>query len=172
MQSLHYLIAQYQVLTDWYVSTLDGIEDHEGKTIIGDQMNSLEWLAGHLVTGRYRNMVRVGLQVEPYEHLGKFVNQAVPPPNAIAFSPSIPYPAISESITQWRSYAEIFLDRLRVLDTNTLAMPISFILPSGGNTVGDALAFIALHESYHIGQMSIIRKSIGHGAMYLGLRKK
>jgi len=172
MQSLHYFVAQYQLLTDWYLSVLDGIEDHEGHAAIGSQMNSLEWLAGHLITGRYRNMVRVGLEMPPYKHLEKFINQSAPPPNAIAFSPSISYPAISESVMQWKTYAEIFLDRLRELDAHILAMPISFAIPMGGNTVGDALAFVTMHESYHIGQMSIIRKSIGHGAMHLGLRKK
>jgi uncharacterized damage-inducible protein DinB len=38
--------------------------------------------------------------------------------------------------------------------------------PTGGNTVADLLISAVLHESFHIGQMSIIRKALGYPAMY------
>ena len=35
----------------------------------------------------------------------------------------------------------------------------------GARTVGDQLAFLAFHESYHIGQLAYVRKALGHSAI-------
>ena len=160
-----------QLLTNWYLSSIDGISDQDGSRVINDVTNSLEWLAGHLITGRYRNISRLGIKVEPNKGLDKFVNQAIPPPNAIAFDNKIKYPNLSECREEWENYSNIFLESLRKVEENTLKSEISFQVPTGGNTVEDALIFVALHESYHIGQMSIIRKSLGYSPMQLSPRK-
>lgn len=171
MHSTQQLIKQYQLLTDWYISVLEDIKDEEGKITIHENANSLEWLAGHLIVGRYRNMLRLGLQLDPYKHLDKFVNPTIPPPNAIAFSKNSVYPTLTECRQQWNEYSQIFMKRLKEADEKILRTEIPFNVATGGNTVEDALHFIVMHESYHIGQMSIIRKHIGHSGMKLGLRK-
>ena len=165
------IYKQFQLLNDWFISALEGISDEDGKKTLGDAMNSLEWLAGHLVVGRYRNMLRVGMQVEPYQHLDTFINQSIPPPNAIAFDPNITYPSLAESRETWIHYSTLFLARLKEIDAAGLTTEIPFHVPTGGNTVKDALAFTVMHETYHIGQMSTMRKMLGYGSMQLGPRK-
>jgi hypothetical protein len=172
MSSIEHLIKQYQITTDWFLSVLEGIDDKDGVKALNENTNSLEWLAGHLITGRYRNIIRLGVQIEPYQHLDKFVNQTIPPPNAIAFSKSIVYPALPDSKNQWIEYSKTLLERLKCIDDNVLKTAIPFNLPTGGNTVEDALIFMVLHETYHIGQMSIIRKAVGYPGMRLGPKKK
>jgi uncharacterized damage-inducible protein DinB len=56
---------------------------------------------------------------------------------------------------------------LQNIDEIILKTAILFTVPTGGNTVEDALTFVALHETYHIGQMSIFRKSLGYSSMQL-----
>jgi hypothetical protein len=51
--------------------------------------------------------------------------------------------------------------RLGSLDDASLARPGCMELPFA-KTLADELAFFALHESYHVGQMSYIRKSLGY----------
>jgi uncharacterized damage-inducible protein DinB len=172
MDPLHHIIKQYQLLTDWYLSVLDGIADEDGKKTISGHTNSLEWIAGHLITGRYRNMGRLGIQAEPYKYHDRFVNPSMPPPNAIAFDTSINYASLTECAAQWTSYSEIFMSELKKADETILKKELPFSVPMGGNTVEDALAFIVIHESYHIGQMSIIRNFLGYKSMQLSLRKK
>ena len=133
MPSLGHLIKQYQLLTDWYLSVLEGIDDKDGVKTLSDNTNSLEWLAGHLITGRYRNMIRLGIEIEPYKHLDKFINQTIPPPNAIAFSKSIHYPGLSESKQQWNEYSKTFLDRLKTVDDNVLKTAIPFSIYASVN---------------------------------------
>jgi uncharacterized protein YndB with AHSA1/START domain len=35
----------------------------------------------------------------------------------------------------------------------------------GAKTLGDQLAFLAFHESYHVGQLAYVRKALGHSSM-------
>jgi len=167
MDSLSNIIRQFKLINNWYLSALENIKDEDGSKVIPGHTNSMEWIAGHLVTGRYRNLVRLGLQIDPYTHLEKFINQTLPPPNAIAFDSSIKYPLLSESREQWINYSTALLDRLNGLDEKTLTAEIPFAVPIGGNTIEDSELFAIMHETYHIGQMSLIRKSLGYNAMQL-----
>jgi uncharacterized damage-inducible protein DinB len=171
MISLEHVSKQYQLLTEWYLFALDGISDQDGSKSINDRCNTLEWLAGHLIVGRYRNMARLGSKMAPPKSLDKFINQAIPPPNAIAFDSSIKYPSLSECREEWKVYSQAFHEALKNADEKILKTTISFSVPIGGNTVEDALMFIVEHESYHIGQMSLIRKSLGYPAMQLTPRR-
>jgi uncharacterized damage-inducible protein DinB len=51
--------------------------------------------------------------------------------------------------------------RLTSLTDDVLTRPATPQVP-GTTTVADELAFFALHESYHVGQLSFIRKSLGY----------
>ena len=42
----------------------------------------------------------------------------------------------------------------------TLAAPSPFPIPGDNQTLGDLLAFLTMHESYHIGQLGLIKKSM------------
>ena len=170
-ESLNHITTQYQLLTDWYLFSLADITDKDGSKAIKDQVNSLEWLAGHLITGRYRNILRLGIRIEPYKYLDRFINQTIPPPNAIAFDKKIIYPNLTESREQWTNYADIFLNAIKNADQSILKSELAFSIPTGGKTIEDALAFMILHETYHIGQMSIMRKLLGYKSMQLSPKK-
>ena len=170
MNSIDQITKQYHLLSTWYISVLDEIKLEDGKKLIQGQSNSLEWLAGHLIVGRYRNLIRLGIQPEPYGHLDKFVNQTIPPPNAIAFDPAITYPDLDMCKSQWLIYADLLHQTLKNVSEKTLSTEIPFTVLTGGNTVEDALAFMVMHETYHIGQMSIIRKALGYPSMKLNAK--
>ena len=172
MGKIENLIKQYRLLSDWYLSVLENISDEDGKKTIGENTNSIEWLAGHLITGRYRNLMRIGVNIEPYKYMDKFINQSAPPPNAIAFSKDIKYPTLTECRAQWEIYTDLFLKGLEKVDEKILNTEMNFRVPTGGNTIEDALNFIVMHESFHIGQISIMRKTLGLPSMQLGLRAK
>jgi len=170
MESVETIIKQYTLLTDWFLSALEKINDQDGCKTINDQSNSLEWIAGHLITGRYRNIIRLKVQIEPYKYIKKFIDQTIPPPNAIKFDKRNTYPSLTDSREQWASYGKTFLDTLNTLDEDILKNEIPFNVLSGGNKVEDVLTFMVMHETYHIGQMSIIRKALGYSAMQLTRR--
>jgi len=170
MESVENIIKQYTLLTDWFLSALENINDQDGCKTINDTSNSLEWIAGHLITGRYRNIIRLNVQIEPYKYIKKFIDQTIPPPNSIKFDKGNTYPSLTDSREQWTYYWKTFLDKLNTLDEDILKNEIPFNVLSGGNKVEDALTFMVMHETYHIGQMSIIRKALGYSAMQLTRR--
>jgi uncharacterized damage-inducible protein DinB len=51
--------------------------------------------------------------------------------------------------------------KLAALDDTYLAAPARMQVP-GTKTVADELAFFALHESYHVGQLAYVRKGLGY----------
>ena len=167
MNSINNFIKQYQLLTDWYISVLDLIPDSDGVKTFSNNSNSLEWIAGHLIVGRYRSSLLIGQQLAPYKHLDNFINQTIPPPNTIAFDKSSTYPSLTESRTQWIVYSRIFINGLVNINETILSTQMPFSVPTGGKSVADALTFVNLHETFHIGQMSILRKLLGHPAMNL-----
>src|SRR4051794_29901970 len=105
MDTLVNIVKQFRLVNYWFLSATESIKDDDGSRVVDGQSNSMEWIAGHLITGRYRNLVRLGVDVDPYKYLNQFVNQTIPPPNAIAFDKNIRYPPLSESREQWTNYA-------------------------------------------------------------------
>ncbi len=96
-----------------------------------------------------------------------FFAENAPPPGTKPFEESIEYPLLSESRNDWDMYSETFIKGMAELSAEQLSSSISFQIPTGGNTLKDAFAFFAMHECYHIGQMSIIRKALGYPSMIL-----
>jgi uncharacterized damage-inducible protein DinB len=166
MTTMEQMTKQYRLLTDWYLSVLEDIKPEDGSKVISQNTNSLEWLAGHLLVTRCRNILRLGQTVEPYQHLDTFVDQTLPPPNFRAFDPNKKYPRLAECAENWSNYSKIFVDTLESVDDRVLKTQIPLSGPTGGNTVEDLLTSVVLHEAFHIGQMSIIRKALGYKAMY------
>jgi hypothetical protein len=167
MENIFLLQKQYGLLTKWFCNVLDEINDADGSVRFHDRTNNIRWLAGHLVAGRYRNLARLGVHAEEYPPMDKYVLKNTPPPNAIAFDPAVDYPSLAESLAYWKQYSEQFMQALKNVTKEQWSETIPFTVPIGGNTIGDALTFIAMHETYHIGQMSLMRKSLGYPAMVL-----
>lgn len=166
MTTIEQMSKQYRLLTDWYISVLEDIKTEDGSKVIGENTNSIEWLAGHLIVSRCRNIVRLGQQVEPYKYVDAFVEQTLPPPSFSAFDRNKKYPSLIEDIEEWSKYSKIFIDTLESADESILKTEIPLRGPTGGSTVEDLLTSVVLHESFHIGQMSIIRKTLGYKTMF------
>lgn len=55
----------------------------------------------------------------------------------------------------------VLMAELASVPEDVLAEPSPFEIPGEGQTMRDLLAFMAMHETYHIGQMGILKKSMG-----------
>lgn len=166
------MLKQFRLLTDWYISVLEDMKNDDGSKVIGEKTNSLEWIAGHLIVTRCRNIARLGIEAGPYEYLDTFVDQTLPPPNFRPFDRNKKYPDLTVCREAWSKYSRIFIEALESADDNILKTEIPLRGPTGGNTIEDLLTSIVLHESYHIGQMSMIRKTLGYKAMYWFARQE
>ncbi len=51
------IINQFKLQTRWFKNAIDGIDENNGMIRLDNKVNNLRWLAGHLVTTRYRRLV-------------------------------------------------------------------------------------------------------------------
>lgn len=116
--------------------------------------SSISYLTGHLLSSRYGMLKLVGAGEEnPYADL--FGREA-------GSRDGSEYPDISEFKSAWDALTPRFSAALGALtDDQVLAEPPSQY-PVEDNTVRGALMFLAWHESYHVGQIGIMRTERGY----------
>jgi len=112
------------------------------------------WLAGHLATYRRRALALLGATVEPLPWEAAFVRgkgaadlPADLDPGAVvaAF-----HAAQADMVGRWDG-----------LDEAALARPTGRRLPDGSEDVRGAIRFLAWHETYHLGQLGLLRRLAG-----------
>jgi hypothetical protein len=71
------------------------------------------------------------------------------------------YPSATEVVRVMREVSPRLHAAVAAVTEGEFNRPASLPIP-GINTFMDELAFFALHESYHVGQLAYIRKSLGY----------
>jgi uncharacterized damage-inducible protein DinB len=161
MSFIQPVLQQFTLNTKLFNNVLQDIPDDAGSEQMNEHVNHLQWIAGHLVNARYAPFFGLNLSFPYYE---LYTDLTQPPPHNRKIDPSLVYPSLSELKKYWNEISPPFLEALSKLNEEQLATDIPFGVPTGKNFLA-LLNFIASHESYHIGQMSIIRKYLGKSAM-------
>jgi len=136
---LHRLVADFTD-ADWRVRDAAG--------------HTPRWVLGHLATYRLRVADLMGLTAEPAAWTDAFVRGTS--------DADVPAEIDLEQVV--RAFHEAqrrMVDRWEHLDSDQLAMPAGRTLPDGSDTVGGALRFLAWHETYHLGQLGLLRRLAG-----------
>jgi uncharacterized damage-inducible protein DinB len=121
------------------------------------QTNSLAFIAAHLVDSRAWMARFVGLD-EPRPFDG-----ALDYGRSIEDLPALP--TLAEIEDAWDEVSERLEGRLVWLSEDDLAGPASQRFPGVPETLLGGITFLIQHESYHIGQLALIRKYLGLPAM-------
>jgi len=151
--------------TKLFNNVLKGIGEPESRSRLTPHLNHLAWISGHLTSLRYdMGRMLLGLKAE-FPYTGMYCDPGQPPPGNRPLDESLSYPPLVEILEYWNSLAFPFAASLPQLSKEQLSREMPFSVPVGGNRLVDLLVFVANHEAYHIGQMSMIRKGLGHGSM-------
>jgi uncharacterized damage-inducible protein DinB len=157
------VIKQFDLHSRLFNNVLDGIEGEAVSERLNEHVNHIQWIAGHLANSRYHLAPLLELKLS-FPYAESYTDRSQPPPHNRAIDPSVKYPSISEIKKTWNDLAKPFTEKMAALSSEQLSAETAARVPTG-KTVSDLLSFIASHESYHIGQMSIIRKYLGLDAM-------
>jgi hypothetical protein len=151
---------QFRDTTRLYVRALEGVGRDALLTRPGPRSNPLLWVAGHLVQQRTRLLGALGPARQiPWDDLfgtGSIIGDLKV------------YPSIGELDAVWRSATDELLRRMESINAATLAAPSPEWLRSQDGTLLGALAFAAMHEAYHVGQMGFLRKWLGLDPIFDG----
>jgi uncharacterized damage-inducible protein DinB len=121
----------------------------------GHDSNHLAWIVGHAVVHRALAARILGADWSaPWEKLFARVTQRVS---------SEQYPDAAELQRAWREVSEKLNAALPTASPDMLSAKVPEGRPSLDGTVGGSLALLCFHETFHVGQMSYLRKWLGYG---------
>ena len=144
----------FKTNTDLLKRTIQGIPPDRLLERPGDDSNHLLWIAGHVVVHRARVLKLLGQEWSaPWEELFVRGAKLTAPEN---------YPGIEELVHAWDEVSGKLPSSLASASPEALAEPVSKGMTLDGKISGQ-IAFLALHESYHVGQMAYLGKWLGFG---------
>ena len=78
------------------------------------------------------------------------------------------YLPVTEVLIRWTEISEDVIRSLGALSQEELQAPSEKRFPVPDLSILSALSFLVQHESYHIGQLSLLRRILGFSAMIYG----
>jgi hypothetical protein len=121
----------------------------------GDDSNHLMWVTGHLIWSR--------------ENVLKSLNSDWAAPWSAIFArggklaTQDEYPGVEEMKRTWDDVSDKIVASLADAPADLLAKKVTSGRPSFDGKVSGLIAFLAFHETYHVGQISYLRKWLGYG---------
>ena len=138
-----------------YERTIQGIPAEEWLIQPSQESNHLLWVVAHAAVTRAVGVRLLGGQWSaPWQNLFTRGQDRVG---------NSQYPAVAEVQQAWKEISGKLLAALPGASAELMGKAVEKGKPTVDGTVGGTVAFLCLHESYHLGQMGFIRKWLGHG---------
>ena len=156
--NINAIIAQYDLQTSWFLNALENISDEESNISYSENLNPIKWVAGHLTDAR----MTIDSLISGYktnEDYKKLFNKGTS--NKVDKS----YPTVEQIKVDWTSISQRLKITLQNLSDEKLLSKPLFQTSIPDETLLGLIAYFAIHESFHIGQLSIYRKLTGKPAM-------
>lgn len=156
-----FLLTQFDLHQRLYNNVLEGFTEAEtNQRPYGDKnVNHVKYLAGHLLNSQYGLALIAGLEPEiKWNELFAVMGQS-------EAKDDFNYPSIKEITDEWNALYEPTLERLNKLTVEDLTEAPPSPFEQVANSSGELWAFINHHQAYHIGQISILRKTFGKEPM-------
>jgi len=115
--------------------------------------NGMLWIYGHMAAVRGRMLAALGEEFDP--GLGDAFGRGA------ALQDASTYPSREKINEASREVNRRLFAKLAALTDADLAKPAQGPKPNFVQTVGEQIAFFALHDSYHVGQLAYVRKALG-----------
>jgi hypothetical protein len=134
MSSIQIIAKQFALHSRLFNNVLESVEDPQGAKRLSDEVNHLQWIAGHLANARYNYAPMLGLsETFPYKEL--YTDATKPPPNNRPIDASIKYPSLSGILKYWNSYSPVFVEAVSNLSEAQLSAELPFSTPIGDKTM-------------------------------------
>ena len=151
------LVTMAQLHSNLFKNATAGIDDSQGARRLNSEVNHVKWLTGHVVSTRYMLLNLCGRPAqEPFPSLfekGKGLDS------------DAEYPSMQALLADWDALSEQLAEQMDQITEEQANGPAPFQVPTTDQTFRGVLTFFLHHEAYHIGQIGILRKYLGHEAM-------
>jgi uncharacterized damage-inducible protein DinB len=150
--------------TELLLNCLVGLDDATATRRVTPATNSIAFLVAHLTDSRHFLASLIGAPL------------ANPLADALAGARSLDdvarLPALAVLAEAWERVAAHLAVQVERLDTPALAAATPQRFPGGDGTVLGALAFLVQHDTYHLGQLALLRRQLGYPAMSYAIRPR
>ncbi|MDX1501240.1 MAG: DinB family protein [Thermoanaerobaculia bacterium] len=131
--------------------------DHAVRRLKAGAGSSIAYLTGHLCSSRYGLLKTLGAAEDnPYQELFGL---------GAGSRDGSAYPPLPELAAGWDDTAARLHEALESVTDERARQPGAENLPTGDRTLRGQLAFIAWHESYHVGQIGLLRTEMGYPSL-------
>jgi uncharacterized damage-inducible protein DinB len=156
------LAALFDLNTDLALNCLDGIDDDAARHQAAPGLNSMTFILAHVTDSRY--------------YLAAWLGQPIDNPlsaalkDARAIADAGPLPGVDELRNHWQHISSHLGATFATTPPELLNESSPQRFPIADSSRLGAIAFLAQHESYHIGQLGLLRRQAGKEAM--GYRRR
>jgi hypothetical protein len=145
----------YRGNSQFLEKSLTGMTDEEWMRRPCDTANPVVWIVGHLIWARSRGLKLMGVEwsrpwLKQFERGSEIADLDQ-------------YPSPEELKADWKDIDAHYAAALEGMSAEALAAPMPNPSPSFDGSVGGMIAFLAFHESQHVGQVTYIARWCGHG---------
>jgi uncharacterized damage-inducible protein DinB len=157
------LAAIFRLNTELVLNCIEDLDEERALERGDPPVNSITFLVAHLTETRH--------------FLARLMGQPLSSPFSQAFGKARsldeagPLPSLKQLRAHWDRISAHVAVHIERLDTASLAQS-SQQFPGTDGTLLGALAFLAQHESYHLGQIGILRRQRGCDPMHYRLRPR
>jgi uncharacterized damage-inducible protein DinB len=152
----------YRLNTRLVHNCLDGLTEEQGRARPVAAANSAAFIAAHVADTRFAIVAWLGAPLE--NPLSATLA------DARGIDDIAELPTLAEIRAAWDVVSGALEGRLALLSAEELDAPSPQRFPAGGPTLLGALSFLAQHDSYHVGQLALLRKAAGLPAMRYSAR--
>ncbi len=155
------LVPMYEIFklnSRLFLNCLDGWKEDQARWRPSRDTNSAAFIALHLVDSRHYLAKSLGIGMEnPFAALLE---------SAKTIDDVRTWPPLEEVRDAWKSVTGAMRERFKTLTAEDLAAKAEWAeMPVDDRTNVGTLIFMMQHESYHIGQLGLLRKQAGLPAM-------
>lgn len=144
-------IAQFELQTNWFLTELVNISEEQSNKKRVDNLNPIKWVAGHILNTRM-TLLSLLTGVDSDQNFNKMFGKGSS--NKIESS----FPTIEEIKFKWGVVSSELSECLKNIPSEKLLSAPPFQTSIPDKTLHGLITYMASHESYHLGQLSILKR--------------
>lgn len=147
----------FKLNTGLFINSFAGVDDRIAHMKINNRTNSMIFIACHLLDARFFMSNYIGAPAHnPYKQLLDEIH---------GINNSSHWPPLEDIISLWEDISPKISSKLQSLRHGDLQLKSDKSFPIKDNTKLGGISFLIGHESYHIGQIGLLRKYYGLDAV-------
>jgi uncharacterized damage-inducible protein DinB len=147
----------YRFNSDFLTRTVQDLSPEEWLQRPNDNSNHIAWIVGHVIWARKAVLSRLGTEwSQPW--LGSFAR-------GVKCNDVATFPSPDTLKDNWREVSEVLATALDGASENALSQVSTQGPPSADGKISGVINFLAIHETYHVGQASYLRSWMGHNGL-------